>query len=183
MMFLVIIFPLKLFTVILNTMVYYFIENLVVASPHQAKYSMWCFVWQWCNDVTEKTYCNVTMFRGCCLSNYVMSQWVGDVTIDTKLSCSQNIESFTQDQGKPWSFAQDPGVRQIWIFSPQKLILATHGRITHINYNRLPWLVLVASCWPKELHSRSFKLDCDHALLFHTDAWSEWKDYPTCTVW
>ncbi len=41
-----------------------------------------------------------------------MSQWVGDVAIDTKQSCDQQLWSFTQDPGKPESFIQDPHGRK-----------------------------------------------------------------------
>ncbi len=54
-----------------------------------------------------------------------MSQWVGDVAIDTKQSCDQHRGSSTQDPGKPIYFIQDPGGRKMDI-SPRKLNLATH---------------------------------------------------------
>ncbi len=37
-----------------------------------------------------------------------MSQWIGDVAIDTKQSCDKQPVSFIQDPGKPGSFTQDP---------------------------------------------------------------------------
>ncbi len=48
------------------------------------------------HDVTVKAYCDATMGRSHCLGNYVMSQWVGDICIDTKQSCDQQLESFKQ---------------------------------------------------------------------------------------
>ncbi len=48
--------------------------------------------------------------------NYVTSQWVGDVAIDTRQSCEQQFGSFTQDPGFPGSFTQDPGGGKTWIF-------------------------------------------------------------------
>ncbi len=44
--------------------------------------------------------------KRCCLGNYVTSQWVGDIVIDTKQTCDQQPGSFTQDRGgrKTWIF-------------------------------------------------------------------------------
>ncbi len=41
---------------------------------------------------------------------------LGDVVIDTKQSCDQQLGSFTQDPGKPVSCTQDPGSWKTWIF-------------------------------------------------------------------
>ncbi len=41
-------------------------------------------------------------FRG----NYIRSQWVGDVVVDTKQSCDQQPGCLTQDTGKPGYFIQ-----------------------------------------------------------------------------
>ncbi len=46
-----------------------------------------------------------------------MSQWVGDVVIDTKQSCDQQPRSLTQGPGKPGSFTQDPSGRKTWVFT------------------------------------------------------------------
>ncbi len=46
----------------------------------------------------------------------MISQWVGYVTIYTTLSCNQERLSFTQDASCPVYFAQDPGVRKMWMF-------------------------------------------------------------------
>ncbi len=50
------------------------------------------------------------------LGNYITSQWVGDIVIDTKHSCAQQPGSCTQATGKPGSFTQDSGGRKTWIF-------------------------------------------------------------------
>ncbi len=50
------------------------------------------------------------------------SQWVGDIVIDTKQSCDQQLASFTQDAGKPGSCTQDPGSWKTWIFYLQNWI-------------------------------------------------------------
>ncbi len=41
---------------------------------------------------------------------------LGDVVIDTKQSCDQQLGSFTKDPGKPVSCTQDPGSWKTWIF-------------------------------------------------------------------
>ncbi len=46
----------------------------------------------------------------------MISQWVGDIAIDTKLSCDQKLGYFTQDPGKHGSFMQDLGGRKTLIF-------------------------------------------------------------------
>ncbi len=43
----------------------------------QMSHEMWSY--QWCNDVTVNTHCDVTMGRWCCLGNHISQQWVGDV--------------------------------------------------------------------------------------------------------
>ncbi len=55
------------------------------------------------NDITVNTHCDQTMGWCCCLGNYVMSQWVGDIVIDTKQSCDQQLGSFTRST-KTWIF-------------------------------------------------------------------------------
>ncbi len=47
---------------------------------------------------------------------------VGDVGIDTKHSCDQQLGSSTQDPVKPASFTHDPGGRKTWIFHLKNLI-------------------------------------------------------------
>ncbi len=44
-----------------------------------------------------------------CLSNYVTSQWVDDVIIDTKESCDQQPKSLSQDPGKHGYFTGKHG--------------------------------------------------------------------------
>ncbi len=63
--------------------------------------------------VTVHTHCDVTMGRWHCLGNQDTN--TGDVAIDTKQSCHQELGFFTQDPGKPWSFTQDPG--KPWSFT------------------------------------------------------------------
>ncbi len=73
------IFPLKLFILNRNIMYYFFNKsssNLITATSSISL----------SHDITVNTHCDVTMVRWHCLGNYVMSQWVGDVSIDTKQS-------------------------------------------------------------------------------------------------
>ncbi len=60
------------------------------------------------------------------LGNYVISQWVGDIAIDTKLSCDQKLGYFTQDPGKHGSFMQDLGGRRKHWYFISKLNLARY---------------------------------------------------------
>ncbi len=94
-------FLVKLLFFFWNTMDYFFIVKVVVASLQQVK----CFI-SLPHDITVNTHCHVTMWMWCFLGNYVMSQWVGDVAIDTKQSCDK----------QPGSFTQDPGGMKTWIF-------------------------------------------------------------------
>ncbi len=103
------IFPLRLFIFIWN-MEYFFIVKVTVAWSQQVKFSKLLP-----HDVTVNTHCDMTMVRWCCVGNYVMSQCIGDVAIDTKQSCDKQLQSFTQDPGFLGSFAQDPGGRKTWI--------------------------------------------------------------------
>ncbi len=85
-----------------DTMNYFFIVK-VVASSQQVK----CSISSWSSlpyDFTVNTHCHVTMGRWCCLGNYVMSQWVGDIVIDTKQSCDQQPGSFTKRSRFSWIF-------------------------------------------------------------------------------
>ncbi len=68
------------------------------------------------HDITQNTHCHVTMGRWGCLGNHIMSQWVGDIVIDTKQSCDERLGSCTQNPEKPGSFTQDPHARKTWIF-------------------------------------------------------------------
>ncbi len=68
------------------------------------------------HDIIVNTHCHVTMGLWWCLGKYVMSQWIGDVVIDTKQSCDKQPESFIQDPGKHGSFTQDLGVEKTSIF-------------------------------------------------------------------
>ncbi len=76
------IFPLKLLIFIWNTTNYFLIVKVVVASSQQEKYSV-----SLPHDVRVNNHCDVTMSRWHCLGNYVTSQWIRDVVIDTKQSC------------------------------------------------------------------------------------------------
>ncbi len=104
-------FPLKLFIFIWYIMNYFFIVHVVATSSKQVKCSI-----SRSHDVTVKTNWKVTMGRWHCLVNYIMSQWVGDVVIDTKQSCDQQPSSFTQYPGKPGSLKQNSNGRKTWIF-------------------------------------------------------------------
>ncbi len=57
-----------------------------------------------------------------------MSQWVGNVVIDTKQSCDQQPGSFTQYPGKLGYFTLDPNGRKNGYYT-LKLDLASHYRI------------------------------------------------------
>ncbi len=94
-------FLVKLLFFFWNTMDYFFIVKVVVASLQEVKCSI-----SLPHDITVNTHCHVTMWMWCFLGNYVMSQWVGDVAIDTKQSCDK----------QPGSFTQDPGGMKTWIF-------------------------------------------------------------------
>ncbi len=41
--------------------------------------------------LTVITDCDVTMGRRHCLGNLMTSQWVGDIALDTKQSCDQEL--------------------------------------------------------------------------------------------
>ncbi len=60
---------------------YFFIVKLVGDPSQQVKCSI-----SLPHEVTVNTHCHVTMGLWLCLGNYVMSQWIGDVAIDTKQS-------------------------------------------------------------------------------------------------
>ncbi len=96
-------FRLKYYGIFLNV-------KVVVASLQKVKCSMSL------PHVTVNTHCDQTMGRCCCVGHYVMSQWVGDVAIDTQQLCDQQLGSFTQHPGKSGSFTQDAGGRKTWIF-------------------------------------------------------------------
>ncbi len=99
-----------------NTMDSFFIVKVVVASSQQVKCSI-----SLPHGITVNTHCYVTMGMWCYLGNYVTSQWVGDVAIDTKQSCDK----------QPGSFIQDPGGMKTWIFQLKNMNLATHHRISN----------------------------------------------------
>ncbi len=63
---------------------YFFIVKVVEAPSQQVK----CFI-SLPHDVIVNTHCHVTVGLWCCLGNYVTSQWIGDVAIDTKQSCDK----------------------------------------------------------------------------------------------
>ncbi len=96
------IFLVKLFIFIWNTIDYFFIVK-VGAPWQQVKFSI-----SLPHDITVNTHCHVMMGLWSCLDNYVTSQWIGGVAIDTKQSCDKQPESFIQDPGKPGSFTQHP---------------------------------------------------------------------------
>ncbi len=69
----------KIVYFIKNTIDYFFIVKVLGAPSQQVKCSI-----SLPHDVTVNTHCHVTMGLWCCLGNYVTSQWIGDVAIDTK---------------------------------------------------------------------------------------------------
>ncbi len=56
------------------------------------------------------------VWEPCCLGNYVVPQWIGDIVIDTKQSCDQQPGSFTNDPGKSDCLQKVPGGRKTLIF-------------------------------------------------------------------
>ncbi len=73
---------------------FFIIKVVVVVSLQKVKYPI-----SLPHDITVNTNCVQTMGRRCCLGNYVTSQWVGGIAIDTKQSCDPQFGSFLQD---PW---------------------------------------------------------------------------------
>ncbi len=64
------------------------------------------------------------------MGNYVTSQWLDNVFIDTKQSCDKQSASFKQDPGKPGSFTQHPG-------RPGSFTQNPGGSKTLINYLKI----------------------------------------------
>ncbi len=105
LMFLFDIFLLKLFF-ICNIMDYFLYSKINSTSSQQVKCSI-----SLPHGGTVNAHCYVIMGRWYCLGNYVMSQWVGDIAIDTKQSCDQQLGSIIQDPGKPGSFTK---IQVVW---------------------------------------------------------------------
>ncbi len=98
------IFLVKLFIFIWNTVDYFCIVKVVEAPLQQVK--IFHITAPWHHRIHPLS-CHNRFW--CCLGNYVTSQWIGDVAIDTKLSCDKQPGSFIQDPGTPGSFTQYPG--------------------------------------------------------------------------
>ncbi len=77
------------------------------------------------NHITVSTHCDAVMGRLYCLSNYMMSQWVSDIAIETIQSRDQELESFTKNLDL---YTRSMSLENVDI-SPQKVNLALHDRI------------------------------------------------------
>ncbi len=98
-MFLVNIFPLKLFIFLNSFHSKSSSRTLFTASKtfDMTGPFIKCIMWQWGNNITVNTHCDITMGRLHCLGNPMISPWGVDIAIDTKQSCDQQLVSFTQD--------------------------------------------------------------------------------------